>query len=86
MLDVCAVHRGCAVHWGMFSTLEDIIKYTVADIMSTLGVFGKVGDTMSTLGNIMSTVDIMSTPGMFSTPGFLFKFSCFPNYLPPHLS
>ena len=38
------------------------------------------GDTMT------SVVDIISTPEVFSTLGFLYKFDCFPNDLPPHLS
>ena len=42
---------------------------------------------MSTLGDTMMSVgDIMSTPGMFSTLGFPYKFSRFPNDLSPHLS
>ena len=67
--NVCAVHRGrgCAVHWGMFSTLGDIIEYTrvfstLEDIMTTLVVFSTVADTMSTVGDTMISVgDIMST-------------------------
>ena len=69
-----SVHRGLSL-----STPED--TGTVGDTMST------VGDIMSTVGDIMSTVgDIMSTLGMFSTPGFPYKFNCFPSNLPPHLS
>ena len=37
-------------------------------------------------GTMMSMGDIMSTPGMFNTLGFPYKFNCFPNDLPPHLS
>ena len=48
--------------------------------MSTPRVFSTVGDTMMSVGDIMSTV------GVFSTLGFPYKFNYFPNYLPPHLS
>ena len=62
--NVCAVHWGCAVQRGTFSTSGDIMS-TSGYIMSTLG------DIMSTLENIMSTLgDIMSTLGnIMSTPG-----------------
>ena len=63
----------------MMSTLGDTMS-TLGDIMSTLGVFSRVGDTMMSVG------DILSTPGMFSTVAFPFKFSCFLNDLPLHLS
>ena len=61
---------------GVFSTLGDS-KMCVGDIMSTVGMFNTLGDTMISVG------DIMSTRGMFSTMGFPYKFSCFPNDLPP---
>ena len=48
--NVSAVHRGCAVQWGMFSTLGGYIMSTVGDIMSTWGVFSTLGDIMSTPG------------------------------------
>ena len=34
----------------------------------------------------MSVGDIMSSMEVFSTLGFPYKFNCFPNDLPPHLS
>ena len=48
----------------------------VGDIMSMVGVFSTVGDTilcnLSTVGDIMIHVgDIMSTVGVFSTMGVL---------------
>ena len=42
---------------------------------------------MSTLGDTMMSVgDIMSTPGVFSTLGFPNKFNCFLNDVPSHFS
>ena len=46
------VHWGCAVQWGMFSTLEDIMS-TVGDIMSTLGVFSTLGEYREYTGVIL---------------------------------
>ena len=90
---IYTLHNVCAVHWGMFSTLGDIIEYTGGcsihwgDIIGTLGVFSTVGDTMSAVGDAMMSVrDIMSTPGLFSTLGLSYKFNCLPNERPPHLS
>ena len=78
----------CSVQWeDIMSTPWDTMM-SVEDTMSTAGVFSTPGDTMSTLGDkMMSVGDIMSI-WMFSTLGFPYKFSCFPNDLnaPPHLS
>ena len=59
--NVCAVHRGCAVHWKMLITLGEYhwvhrgCSVHWGDIMSTLGVFSTVGDTMSTPGGAQYT-------------------------------
>ena len=49
MHNVCAVHRGCAVHPGMFSTLRDVSEYT-------RGCSVQWGDTMSSQGDTMMSV------------------------------
>ena len=60
LYNVCSVHRGCSLHWGVFSTMGDTMS-TLRDIMSTLGCSVHQGDIMSTLG------DTMSALGMFCT-------------------
>ena len=50
------------------------------DIMSTAVVFSTLGNTMMSVG------DIMRTPGDVQYTGFPYKFNCFLNDLPPHLS
>ena len=56
---------------------------SIVGVLSTVGVFGTMGDIMSTVGDILSTVggvqyrggyhdkcgDILSTVGVFSTVG-----------------
>ena len=49
LYNVCAVHQGCAIQRGMFSTMGGIIS-TLGGIISTLG------DIMSTLGDVQYTV------------------------------
>ena len=85
----------------MFSTLGDIIEYTGGIFEYTAESVKYSGQTMSTPGDTMMSVegyheytgdtmtsveDIMKHRGMFSTLGFPYKFDCFLNYLPPHLS
>ena len=43
------LHNVCAVHWGMFSTMGDIMS-KVGNTVSTPGMFSTPGDNMSTLG------------------------------------
>ena len=70
----CSVHWGCSVQWGISWVHR--------------GVFSTVGDSMSTLRWYHDECRGISWVhrGMFSTLGFPYKFNCFPNDLPPHLS
>ena len=60
---------GCSVHWGIsLSTLGDITEYTGGcsvhwGIMSTLESVQYSGDTMMSVGDIMSTAGVFSTLG-----------------------
>ena len=49
------LYNVCAVPWGVFSTVGDIMS-TVGDILSTVGAFSTVGDIMINVGDILSTV------------------------------
>ena len=67
---------GCSVHRGVFSTSGEYHEY-IRDIMSTLGVFSTLTDTMSTSGDVqyiggcsVHRGDIMMYVGdMMSTSG-----------------
>ena len=61
---------GCEILGTAARTLAPSTDFPRAAAFSTLG------DTMSTLR------DILSTPGMFSIPGFPYKCNCYPNDLP----
>ena len=67
------LYNVCSVHQGMLSTSEGYHKYIRECSMHR-------GDTMSTLG------DIMSTRGMFSTLGFSIYIKGFYELAPPHES
>ena len=60
--NVNTLYNVCAVPWGVFSTVGDIMS-TVGDILSTVGVFSTVGDIMINVGDILSTVGVFSTVG-----------------------
>ena len=90
---VCAVHRGCAVHWGVFSTLEGYYEYT-GDTMMSVGRYHEysrgcsvhwriplVHTMMSVVHTLVHT--IMSTPGDIQYTGVSIQFNCFPNDLSP---
>ena len=42
--------RGCAVQWGIFSTLVDIIEYTGGGVFSTPGKYKYTGGVQNSGG------------------------------------
>ena len=77
--NVFAVHRGCAVHQGMFSTLGDIIEYTGRCSVQW-------GDTTSTPGRYHDECGggYHEYPGDVQYTGVSIQIQLFPNDLPPH--
>ena len=81
----CSVHRG--YHW-VHRGISWVHHDECGNIMSTVGGCSVHRGIPWVHWGIPWWVrrDIMSTRGMFSTLGFRYKVSCFPNDLPPRLS
>ena len=72
----CTLYNVCAVPWGVFSTVGDIMSTVgryleyrggyhdkCGDILSTVGVFSTMGDIMSTVGGYLEYRGVFSNVG-----------------------
>ena len=99
-IHLTTLHNVCVVHRRICSTPGDV-QYTRGyhwvhqglllvqwgNIRSTPGVLSTVEGYHAYTGDTMMSVGISWVQQeMFSTLGFSYKFNCFFNYLPPHLS